>query len=77
MEGMLHFIIVYGTVQMMTMLFIEGQAGGNYNANKGGGSNYHCLPNDPDNGKPSSYHNDVLYGAEYEVKGSRKPVVWI
>jgi hypothetical protein len=55
------------------MLIIVGQAGGNYYTNKGGGSNYLCLPNDPDNGKPYSTDNDVLYGAEYEVGGSRKP----
>ena len=73
MEGILHFIIIYGIVQMMAMLIIEGQAGGNNQVNKGGGSNYLCLPNDPDNGKPYSYNNDVLYGAEYEVAGSRKP----
>ena len=50
---------------MMTMLILEGQAGGNRYSNKGGGSNYLCLPNDPDNGKPFSYANDVLYGVEY------------
>ena len=58
---------------MMVMLIIVGQAGGNYYTNKGGGSNYLCLPNDPDNGKPFSYANDVLFGAEYEVAGSGKP----
>jgi hypothetical protein len=47
------------------MLIIEGQAGGNEHGNKGGGTSYLCLPNDPDNGKPYSYANDVLYGAEY------------
>jgi hypothetical protein len=51
------------------MLIIEGQAGGNNHSNKGGGSNYLCLPNDPDNGKPYSYANDVLYGTEYETNG--------
>jgi len=63
-------IIMHRIVLMMVMLII---AGGNYYNNKGGGSNYLCLPNDPDNGKPYSYANDVLYGAEYEVGGSRKP----
>ena len=67
MEGILHFIIIYGIVQMMAMLIIEGQAGLNGYNNKWGGSNYLCLPNDPDNGKPYSYANDVLYGAEYET----------
>ena len=52
---------------MMTMLILEGQVGGNSCTNKGGGSNYLCLPNDPDNGKPYSYANDVLYGVEYET----------
>jgi hypothetical protein len=58
---------------MMVILIIVGQAGGNQYTNKGGGSNYLCLPNDPDNGKPYSYGNDVLFGAEYEVDGSSKP----
>ena len=52
---------------MLVMLTISGQAGGNHYNNKGGGCNYLCLPNDPDNGKPYSYANDVLYGAEYET----------
>ena len=58
---------------MLVMLPILGQAGGNYYSNKGGGSNYLCLPNDPDNGKPYSYANDVLYGVEYETDSSAKP----
>jgi hypothetical protein len=57
----------------MIILIIVGQAGGNQYNSKGGGSNYLCLPNDPDNGKPYSYANDVLYGAEYETGGSSKP----
>ena len=60
-------------VLMMVLLILVGQAGGNNHANKGGGSNYLCLPNDPDNGKPYSYPNDVLYGTEYETGGSAKP----
>jgi hypothetical protein len=59
-------IIIYVIVLMMTMLILEGQAGGNHYNNKGGASNYLCLPNDPDNGKPYSYANDVLYGVEYD-----------
>ncbi|OPL33652.1 hypothetical protein AM593_08619, partial [Mytilus galloprovincialis] len=50
-----------------------GQAGGNYYKNKGGGSNYLCLPRDPENGKAYSYGNNVLYGAEYEIHSSTKP----
>jgi hypothetical protein len=34
MEGILHFIIIYGIVQMMAMLIIEGQAGLNGYNNK-------------------------------------------
>ena len=58
---------------IFVILIILGQAGGNQYSNKGGGSNYLCLPNDPDNGKPYSYANDVLYGAEYETGSSTKP----
>jgi hypothetical protein len=54
------------------MLIIVTQAGGNRYINKGCGSNYLCLPNDPDNGKPYSYANEVLYGAEYPCGGSAK-----
>ena len=54
-------------------LVYSGQVGGNEHQNKGGSSNYLCLPNDPDNGKPYSYANDVLYGAEYQTGSSAKP----
>ena len=57
----------------MPMFLLEGQAGGSDHLKKGGGSNYLCLPNDPDNGKPYSYDNDALYGAEYELGGNRRP----
>ena len=63
----------YMIVLMMVMLIIVGQSGGNYFTNKGGDSNYLCLPSDPDNCKPYSLDNDVLYGVEYEVGGSSKP----
>ena len=66
-------IIIYVIVVMIVILIIVGQAGGDEYSNKGGGSNYLCLPNDSDNGKPSSFGNNVLYGAEYEVGGSSKP----
>jgi hypothetical protein len=57
---------------MLVILIIVGQVGGNEHQNKGGGSNYLCLPNDPHNGKPYSYANDVLYRAEYETGSSAK-----
>ena len=44
---------------MVVILIIEGQAGGNLYTNKGGGSNYLCLPNDPDNGKSYAFDNDI------------------
>ena len=47
--------------------------GGSQHNNKGGDSNYLCLPNDPDNGKPYSYTSDVLYGTEHDTGGSAKP----
>ena len=61
---------------MLIMLLLLGQAGGNHYNNKGGGSNYLYLPNHPDNGKPYSYANDVLYGVEYEDRFIYK-AVWI
>ena len=67
------YISIYISVLIMSILIIVGQAGGNYYNNKGGGSNYLCLPNDPDNGNLYSYANDVLHGAEYQVDGSSKP----
>jgi len=54
-------------------IIIVGQAVGTHYNDKGGGTNYLCLPNDPDNGKPYSFMNNALYGAEYEVDGSAKP----
>ena len=57
------YIIMYMFVLMVVILIIVGQAGGTHYNNKRGSSNYLCLPNDPDNGKPYSYANDVLYGA--------------
>ena len=63
---------MYRNVLMVVILIIVVQAGGNHYNNKWGGSNYLCLPNDPYNGKPYSNPNDVLYGAEYEVRGIYK-----
>ncbi|XP_071175164.1 uncharacterized protein [Mytilus edulis] len=50
-----------------------GQVGGNYYTNKGGGSNWLCLPNDPENGNVSSNGYDGLYGAEYHIDSSNNP----
>ncbi|XP_063443022.1 short-chain collagen C4-like [Mytilus trossulus] len=54
-------------------LVYTGQAGGNFYTNKGGGSNYLCLPSDPENGKVTSNDNDGLYGAEYDTWSTNKP----
>ncbi|XP_076114211.1 short-chain collagen C4-like [Mytilus galloprovincialis] len=53
-----------------------GQVGGNDHQSKGGGVNYLCLPNDPENGQHQSYSNDQVYGAEYEPGYSIKPSGW-
>ncbi|CAG2245562.1 unnamed protein product [Mytilus edulis] len=55
---------------------ISGQVGGNGYRNKGGGSNYLCLPNDPKNGLHQSYSNDQIYGSKYELSSSMKPSGW-
>ena len=68
-------IIMYQLGLVLLFIFI-GQAGGNFHTNKGGGSNYLCLPNDPDNGKSYAFDNDVLYGAEYQVESSAKLAVF-
>ena len=57
----------YINVLMLEMLIIVGQAGGNHYANKGGGSNYLCLLNDPDNGQSYSFASDVLFGVEFDA----------
>ena len=57
---------------LILLYIFTGQAGGNIHTNKGGGSNYLCLPNDPDNGKSYAFDNDVLYGAEYQVESTTK-----
>ncbi|CAG2254072.1 unnamed protein product [Mytilus edulis] len=49
------------------------QAGGNRYNHNGGGANYLCLPNDPENGEPQSYENPQIYGAEYEIFADRNP----
>ena len=63
---------MYIIVFMVVILIIVDQAGGNHYNNEGGGSNCLSLPNNPDNGKPYSNPNDVLYGAECEVRGIYK-----
>ncbi|XP_052066720.1 short-chain collagen C4-like [Mytilus californianus] len=53
-----------------------GQVGGNDHESKGGGVNYLCLPNDPENGQHQSYNNNQVYGGEYELYYSHKPLGW-
>lgn len=60
----------------MIFFCLLGQAGGNYQTHKGGGVNYLCLPNDPENGQHQSYDNAQVYGGEYEVSSTSKPSGW-
>ncbi|CAG2244681.1 unnamed protein product [Mytilus edulis] len=53
-----------------------GQVGGNDVSNKGGGVNYLCLPDDPENGQHQSYNNNQVYGGEYELSSPAKPSGW-
>ncbi|VDI45170.1 Hypothetical predicted protein [Mytilus galloprovincialis] len=50
-----------------------GQVGGNHYSHKGGGVNYLCLPNNPENGKAFKTDNTQLFGTEYETTGGHKP----
>ncbi|CAG2218568.1 unnamed protein product [Mytilus edulis] len=54
----------------------RGQVGGNNYLTKGGGVNYLCLPNDPENGRHQSSSNDQVYGTEYRLGSSSKPFGW-
>ncbi|XP_052066717.1 short-chain collagen C4-like [Mytilus californianus] len=54
----------------------SGQVGGNQYSYKGGGVNYLCLPNDPENGQHQPYSNDQVHGGEYELGSSMKPSGW-
>ncbi|CAG2244672.1 unnamed protein product [Mytilus edulis] len=53
-----------------------GQVGGNQYTHKGGGVNYLCLPNDPENGHHQSYDNDQVHGGEYKLDAKTKPSGW-
>ncbi|CAC5369145.1 unnamed protein product [Mytilus coruscus] len=53
-----------------------GQVGGNQYTYKGGGVNYLCLPNDPENGQHQSYDHDQVHGGEYQLGSTAKPSGW-
>ncbi|XP_063398917.1 short-chain collagen C4-like [Mytilus trossulus] len=53
-----------------------GQVGGNQYSYRGGGVNYLCLPNDPENGHHQSYDNDQVHGGEYKLDSKTKPSGW-
>lgn len=57
-------------------MIVLGQAGGNHPLHKGGGSNYLCLPNDPENGQFQPHDNHVLFGVEYQTFYNSKPHGW-
>ncbi|CAG2191391.1 unnamed protein product [Mytilus edulis] len=48
-------------------MIYTGQVGGNAHSHKGGGLNYLCLPNDPENGQHQSYDNDQVYGGNMNL----------
>ncbi|CAG2195227.1 CDKL [Mytilus edulis] len=54
----------------------SGQVGRNDHTTKGGGVNYLCLPNDPENGHHQSFGNDQIFGGEYRISSSDKPSGW-
>ncbi|XP_063398943.1 short-chain collagen C4-like [Mytilus trossulus] len=53
-----------------------GQVGGTQYGYRGGGVNYLCLPNDPENGQHQSYDNNQVYGSEYQLSSSMKSSGW-
>ncbi|CAG2225278.1 unnamed protein product [Mytilus edulis] len=59
-----------------TVLMIPGQVGGTQYNYRGGGVNYLCLPNDPENGQHQSYDNNQVYGSEYQLSSSMKSSGW-
>lgn len=59
-----------------TFFFFSGQVGGNQHSYRGGGVNYLCLPNDPQNGQHQSYDNDQVHGGEYRLDAKTKPSGW-
>ena len=54
-----------------TELVYEGIAAGSWYTHSGGGSNYLCLPKDPEysNYRPGVQSDSTVYGAEYETFG--------
>ncbi|XP_071119834.1 short-chain collagen C4-like [Mytilus edulis] len=57
-------------------LVYTGQVGGTYYSYRGGGVNYLCLPNDPENGQHQSFDNDQIHGGEYQLTSTMKPSGW-
>ena len=54
-----------------TSLVYSGRAGKSFFNQKGGGSNYQCLPNDPQYGQcaPGVQNHASIYGVEYQLDG--------
>ena len=53
-------------------LVYHGRAGGSHYSHRGGGSNYQCLPLDPQNFNfgPGAVDASFIYGSEYEMWGN-------
>ena len=56
-------------------VFIAGVAAGSHFSHSGGGSNYLCLPRNPEWGKTTAgfQSGESLYGAEYELSPTNDP----
>ena len=57
------------------LIVVQGITAGSHYTHSGGGSNYLCMPRDPEWGKttPGFQSGGHLYGAEYEIPSSNDP----
>jgi len=55
-------------------LVYDGYAGGSHYTHSGGGSNYLCLPRDPELVDITGGSRSLLYGAEYELGSTNSPL---
>ena len=59
-----------------TELVYKGRAAGSHWSHAGGGSNYQCMTENPQNfnfGPGTSTENSLIYGAEYQIWGNNVP----
>jgi len=61
-----HFInILYA--QLKQLYIFSGFAGGQFYKTTGGGTNYQCLPPDPQYNKAQNFDGSLMSGAEYQT----------